>query len=242
MNTAYPQPAGVQAGATAEAGAAAAATLPSPSEKFTLQPPSMVSTATLRPYFSAKRETFFTAISLSTCTESSRAPSSIFAFAIMSGLGHARPNALTVSMECLLRCSGLCQHIPQSSIRECGLAHSREFGMCKPALARNGRLCAHCRRSQGRQTLTIRVARGVDSARNAHDALNRIRRGLDDRPRRIDHFGIKKHRSATARLHAVRSRRHARRNAGVDEALIQIEAFSARANEHVACIFRLKHR
>lgn len=59
---------------------------------------------------------------------------------------------------------------------------------------------------------------------------------------RIDHFGVKKHRSAAARLHAMRSRRHARRDASIDEALIQIKAFGARANEHVACIFRLKHR
>lgn len=90
--------------------------------------------------------------------------------------------------------------------------------------------------------LAIRVARRVDGARDAHDALNGVRRGLNDRPRRIDHFGVKKHRSAAARLHAVRSRRHARRNASINEALIQIKALGARANEHVACVFRLKHR
>ena len=64
----------------------------------------------------------------------------------------------------------------------------------------------------------------------------------DNRPRRIDHLGVKKHRSAATRLHAVRSRSHARRNASINEALIQIEAFSARANEHVACVFCPKHR
>lgn len=90
--------------------------------------------------------------------------------------------------------------------------------------------------------LAIRVAHRVDGARDAHNALNGVRRGLDYRPRRIDHFGVKKHRSAATRLHAVRSRRHARRNASINEALIQIEALGARANEHVACVFRLKHR
>ena len=33
-------------------------------------------------------------------------------------------------------------------------------------------------------------------AKLAHNALNGVRRGLDNRPRRIDHFGVKKHRSA----------------------------------------------
>lgn len=116
--------------------------------------------------------------------------------------------------------------------------HSREFGMRKAKLAHNGRPCVQRRRSQGRQTLAIRVARRVDGARDAHDALNGVRRGLDYRPRRIDHFGVK----TATRLHAVRSRRHARRNASINEALIQIKAFGARANEHVACVFRLKHR
>lgn len=61
-------------------------------------------------------------------------------------------------------------------------------------------------------------------------------------PRRIDHFGVKKHRSAATRLHAVRGRHHARRNASINETLIQIKAFGARANEHAECVFRLKHR
>ena len=78
--------------------------------------------------------------------------------------------------------------------------------------------------------------------RKAKLAHNGVRRGLDSPPRRIDHFGVKKHRSAATRLHAVRSRRHAHRDASINKALIQIKAFGARANEHVACIFRLKHR
>ena len=53
---------------------------------------------------------------------------------------------------------------------------------------------------------------------------------------------ITRHAASKASLHAVRGRRHARRNASINKALIQIKAFGARANEHVACVFRLKHR
>ena len=68
--------------------------------------------------------------------------------------------------------------------------------------------------------LAICITRGIDGSRNAHDALYRIRRGIDNGTRRINNLGIEQNRCAAARLHSMRSGRNASKNARLGKALV----------------------